>query len=886
MQPALLGVRQGILKSPWRRWAQNFYQHGTSRLCYVSRRYATSFDFIYPTNSRRNVRAATEEVTSEDQEDVSFSDALKKGIAQPSSEERKPRRVEIQQRLSDYPPPGSALYGKWQSMSLDEERLLLEADINVSNPRLVRQIDQPENKTDFELWSCLLEFAHRRMGRDGVMMIWQTIYKRRDLCQVEGLLQQAFWKTILNAALSSDGFLREVVTYAEWLNDTHDAQWPELYSTVMSYMVQHGDKSDIVRWHVTLAPSFGPNEAEFVDLLIKFITNWRPHVQVALQTLYRYSVHRNLYDIFIPHLYSEGYAKLAIEWRKVFGFVNDNPHSLAARPFLRYLGAYYPAIKLTKEELKVAGLVLRKDDEPWSEPPQTAINGQNLSYLINRVHGEAFGIQEKPYNDKLGAKWFASSWVPLDFAINVIYTMGIQGIGPLSLQSIALREGNAQGVLSRLDQLAQLKIRLPHSNYAKAIRHYAVTGDDEALQELLHCDIHPDIFDDEAAQHELQSSCLRVGDWKTYRLILATSLAVLSNSVSASNDKFLELCVHQGNGEAALKVLEEMSSQTLDLRPMTSHILSSFIIRNLSPHANPLDLFPQAKLPDPRRHVNLHISLCRQLAATRFPPAVEVWQTLLHRVAREHRLSEMERLSLYILQLFSDYATSDQPMWISHTADVPQLFRSESPFPNFQKIPRDLPIRHDKHPLRQIFDQNLQNDIVRWGFAYERYNFDTEAAAAAVVKSALAKDEMMEADDNPITPPPARPKHPTLNDDLRTPADFHFARGIRLLAMLRDRGLFVVTSTVRASATQRLVDLYRGEGRTDYEWVGGNAAKRTRRRKNRLSLAEAKRLCDEAWGTGAIVPSLFKLNGLLNMTERRDALGKLEQRLDMLRKRT
>lgn len=874
MQPALLGVRQGTSKLSHRDWSQYLYRHGALRLCHESRRYVSSLTLTSPLTLRRRVRGALEEAASEDQ-DLSFSEALKQGIAQSLSRERTISRTETEQPPVDYPPPGSAIYGKWQTLSLDQERLYFEADINVSNPRLVRQVDQPGNETDFELWSCLLEFAHRRMGRDGVIMIWQSVYKRRNLYQVEGTLPQAFWRTILNTAVSSDGFLREVVTYAEWLYKTHDAQWPGLYSTVVSYMLRNGDRIDIVRWHVTLTPSFGPNEAEFVDLMKTFITDWRPRVQLALQTLYRYSAHRNLYDFFIPYLYNEGYAKLAMRWRKVFGFVNDNPRSLAARPFLRYVGAYYPRTKLTQDEAHVAALVINKNKEPSFEPPRPAIRGQNLSYLINRVHGETFGIQEKPYNDKLGAKWFASSWVPLDFAINVIHTMGIQAIGPLSLQSIALREGSAQRVLQRLDQLRQLNIRLPHSNYVKAIQHHAAAGNDKDLQELIHCDIHPDIFDDEVAQHELLSGCLRVGDWKTYRLVLKTNLAVLSGSVATSNDSVLELCVRQGNDEMVLKVLKEMSSHKLEPRPMTSHVLSSFILRNLSPFVTATSKFPLRTTPFSRRRVDVQISLCRQLAATRFPPAVEVWQTLLLRIGREQRLLELERLSLYILQLFSDYATSDEPMWIAHMADIPHHLRFESPYPNFQRIPRDLPLVHDKHPLRQIFDPYLQNSIVRWGFTYNRYDSGTEAAAAAVLASSVAKDESQVDNSAPSS-------KPTPND-LYTPADFHFARGIRLLAMLRDRGLYVQGNKVRSQVTRRLVELYRGEGRTDYEWVGGRRTLSTRRRLNRLSLAEAKRLCDAAWGIGEIVPSLFELNQIIELAERADALERMKKRIETVR---
>ncbi|KAI3400213.1 hypothetical protein diail_4098 [Diaporthe ilicicola] len=852
MPRALFSTRQshqGISKVIWAlRWIpEGFYDHEDTRAGFALVRRASSLAFSSPAYSQfqasaKKARKAADVIAVENHVDVpeneatSFSRNLKEAIAETVSRKRalsgsKPINV-------DYPSPGSHLYGKWRSLSLDHERLLIESDINRSDSQIVRLIDQPGNESDIELWSCLLEFCHRWMGRDGVIMIWQAVSKRRNLHQLDGALPQAFWRVILNAAVTSDSFLREVVIYGEWLVDTHGASWPQLYTTVMSFMIANRPKAEVLRWHIILSPSFGPGEVEFVDMLKKFITDPNPKIQETLQTLYAWSTFRKLYDILIPHLYDKGHANLAIRWRKLLVGHGDSPASLAARPFLRYLGAYFAQISLSEEELSIAGLVPQSRSGSKFGTiglrPETAINGQNLSYLVNRVHGETFGIREKPYNDKLGSKWFASTWVPLDFAISVVYTMGIHSIGPLSLQSIALREGGAQGVLHRLDQLHQLNIQLPETNYVAAIRHYATVGDNDALQELLHCDIHPDIFDDEVAQQQLLKSCLGAEDWETYQLVLKTRLAVVSHAVYASSDKVLQSCARQGNGAMAVALLQGMCSRNLQPAPMTSHMLSSFVLQNLSPHAEERHL---------RQHVDLQVSLCRQLSTTRFPPAVEAWQTLLYRLGREQRLVDLERLSLDILRLFVNYTKSDKPMWISHMADIPQILRFESPYPHFQKLPRDLPLNHIGHPLSQIFDKKLQASIVRWGFSHTNYSYESEASAVAV----------LHGEDNEAT----------------DPADFHFARGIRLLAMLRAYGLNTRPMTVRKQAVRRLVDLYRGGGSASYEWVGGNPRLRRRRSINSLSLSEAKKLCDAAWGK-EVVPSLPELMTALEQAMRVD----------------
>lgn len=869
MPRVLLSTRQshqGISKFIWnlRGNLRGFFQHDPTRVAFAFVRRASSLAYPSPAYpqfpaSAKKASKAAEVIAVEDNAGVpedevtSFSQDLKEGIAETIS--RKHTLPASESTTVQYPSPGSHLYGKWQSLSLDHERLLIESDINVSDSRLVRLIDQPGNESDIQLWSCLLEFCHRWMGRDGVVMIWQAVSKRRNLHQVDGALAQAFWGAIISAAVTSDTFLREVIAYGEWLLEIHGTPWPQLYTTVMSYMLPNRPRAEVLRWHMILSPSFGPGEVDFVDILKKFITDPEPKMQETLQLLYSWSTHRKLYDILVPYLYDKGHAHLAIQWRRLLVVHGDSPASLAARPFLRYLGAYYPQRQLSEEELSVAGLVLqgqggsRDRTISHSLHAEAAINGQNLSYLVNRVHGETFGIREKPYNDKLGSKWFASTWVPLDFAISVVYTMGINAIGPLSLQSIALREGNAQGVLQRMDQLHQLNIQLPDTNYVAAIRHYATVGDNEALQELLHCDIHPDIFDDEVAQKQLLNHCLNAEQWGTYQLLLKTRLAVTSHSVAASSDKILQSCARQGNGPMTLTLLQGLCSRNLQPAPMTSHMLSSFVLQNLSPHA---------EVRNARQHVDLQVSLCRQLSTTRFPPAVEAWQTLLYRLGREQRLVDLERLSFDILRLFVDYTESDTPMWISHMADVPQILRSESPYQHFQKLPRDLSLSHDGHPLRQIFDTKLQEAIVRWGFTHTNYSKEAEASAYAT----------LHGDDG----------------ESKEPADFHFARGIRLLATLRDQGLRIPHMTVRKQAVIRLRDLYRGGGDARYEWIGGNPRLKMRRARNQLSLSQAKKLCDLAWGR-EVVPSLPELMSVLENAMRDDKMNEAQARMNVLEDR-
>lgn len=867
MRRALLGVRQSqheIICLLRQGCLENTYQHSSTTSHHGKIRHASDFAFTSRASLRRQASAAANEVTTGELGDevISFSEGLKEGISKALAKHYEAAKTGPM--LSDYPPPGSKLYGKWQSLSVNYERLLQETDVNVSDNSIEKLVDQPENANDLELWSCLLHFLHRRMGSDGVLLLWQAIVKRRKLYQVDGPLAHAFWGLIIRTAVTNQTFLLEVYGYANWMVDAHQVRWPALYSTIICHMLEYANKDDLLRWHILLMPSFGPNEAEFSDLMRLFIANPNEHVQRKLEALYSFSTHRKLYDILIPFLYDKGHARLAMSWRKIFCLFNDTPVSSAARPLLRFVASYYSQTSLTDSERRVADLEL--DGEVAALQQQNlSITGHKLSYLINRVHGETFGIKEKPYNDRVGAKWFASSWVGLDFAINVVYMMGMKGIGPQSLQSIALREGTAQGVLHRMDQLQQLNISLPDTTYVRAIRHYAMCDDSNSLMELLHSDIHPDTYDDERVLEDVLASCVQARDWDAYRLILKTRMAVMSSYAAEAHDRTLEACVRHGNGPLALRLLREMSAHRISLSPTTSHLVQSFILHNFSRHAK-----PHGNNKESKEQLNLRISLSRQLARSRFPPAVEIWQTLLYRLGHEKRLADLEKLALFIIQLFSDNAASDQPMWISHMADVPKLLHAESPFAHFQKLPRDLSIQHPKHPLRQIFDNKLQGSIIRWGFMYTHYGPEAEAAAASAVIAPSAIPNRPLYSMSSMTPQ-GNARHPVL---------FHYARGIRLLAMLRDRGLVVPKTYVRKQIILLLVRLYRGGGRGDYKWVGGNRHLSQLRRLTRLSLTEAKKLCDEAWGgkDGDIGLDMLQLTSAIEAAEHRDRVLEMLKR--------
>lgn len=710
-----------------------------------------------------------------------------------------------------------ARHGKWQRLATQYEELKRESDLSgeTGTPRLV---DDPANANDIELWNVLLNFRYRRDGYEGVSAILQALQARRVLWEVNGPSAAAFWSTILAEAVHHEDALMSVWDYAEWLYEAYAVRWPKLHESVLTSFIKRKLPREAIQWHIRLSPSFALDAQEFTHLVQRFVADPDPDIQDILWGLYQTSNHRQLYDSIVPRLYSEGHLSLARTWRFRLTLFGDNPESFAARPFLRFMAGYFPRVVMEPRETLAAGVIQQAGGIHRERLAQVEGVG-GYRQMINRIHGQTFGIKEKTYNDTLGARWFASSWISLDLALDVVRFLGLDRIGPLSLQSIALREGHPDRILERLDQLEQSGISTGDSSYAKAIRHFATMDDHETLMDLLHSDLHPDVFEDADMQKDILRLAMRTGDWQPYRLVLSVKLAVALDDLALESNQLAVEALETGDKQLAIRMLDDMHKRGAQILPSTSDAISIRIISSLSA----LTLVDNAELSQ-------YVALCRLVMASRFPLATQALQTLLFSLGKRYRLDELERISLEVLQRYSAVRNSTRPTLNVHRFDVPELLNEEQSYGSFQMIPRELNLRHDMHPIQRIFDRDLQHNIIHWSFT------------ARHVAQCL----------------------PNSATDPLQPIDFSFARGIRLLAILRDNG--VVFDSEDVKQLRRVVELHlatllggaQGKPSDAPRWI------------SRLSVEHAKALCDQAWGT-ELLPPLRQLKEHVDAVARRTA---------------
>ncbi|OTA67665.1 hypothetical protein K449DRAFT_388450 [Hypoxylon sp. EC38] len=695
-------------------------------------------------------------------------------------------------------------FKKWRALLTDPSRLAVESDFDRRGPSktwpYLLLVDRFENRKDLTLWSCLLDYQKRVNGDAGVQTVWRGFWGRKTLYDVQSPLARVFWHTILEAALrlKDDKFLENIWVYSEWMYDRHGVKWPQLYSTVLSHFLQTHQHQYVLQWQLRLTPNFYPGAVEFSSMIKQFADN--RELYRTLESLYIANPDHQLYDTLIPYLYDLGASQLAIKWRRVCVRHDDVPLApVPVRPFLRFFQGYFPHESLLPEESAAISDSSYKSAED-AEPIEISRE------FVNRVHGGTFGIRVKNYDDKLGAKWLASSWVSLDIGISAISALGIEQIGPLSLQSIALREGTSEGVLNRTEQLRSQGITIKDSNYLRLVLYLAKVKDDELLLDLLNSDFHPDVFDDYELQTRLIISTAKSEDWTTQRLMLVARLVTIERTAREAANYLASVHILRKDRQGLTSLLDDMRSMEITLnQEQTSLIFDSFVNEAKSTFLSPDSL-------------HFYLSICRQLMSMEIPVPVRCWRKSLFCLARQNRMDDLEKLCVELVDRFTSYQFSRPGFVPVHPEDIPEPMRKPlSGVDNLLGvyIPLDLPTETPLHPLRQIFDNKLLRTIVRYSF-HSSVDESTRKIPALQINSQRYKA-------------------------------YNGSRVVRLLRTLRDRGLFLHRERLATYVKLRLVTLY-GPGYPTKRIL------QAARASNSLTLPAMKALLDNAWGEEFLPP--------------------------------
>ncbi|VUC38281.1 unnamed protein product [Clonostachys rosea] len=628
---------------------------------------------------------------------------------------------------------------------------------------------------DLANWKSAFQSVRTEHGQDGVWECFELLLQQNQLHQLLEPDAEDLRDDIIKAAVVDDKRIGKIIEVDRKLSVFGYSGWPDLYVKTMYFLVKELDAQRTMAWHHRLLEIDPPGPDEIAGLFSSLVQlpYWR--IQGCLEKLYVSALERQLYDFIIPALFDAGQLKLARRWRKLFIREKDFPLSSRSRPFLRFLVRCYPEVELTEEELFITSRPL--SSKTLDEPP-IKVNATTFQPALRR--------------DGLVAKWFASTWVSMEFAINLAYRLGIETVGARSLQALTLRESTSELVLVRLQHLQRLGIKVSSQVYCHALTYFARTGNDPLLNNLATCDIHPDEFDNPKKRKTLQEYAAQQGDVERVALLRAVEMAIENQPSHHKLNHILRRVLHGRHLGKAKIVLDRMNALQVSITEDNAQRLLDRVFWGLGKHPQQWSLRVSNNAEQRLDLLDRAIRITRQLRFHNIPIPIEHWKILFYNLGRTGRFDELEQLMLEFVQLFRPPTPRLIPIW-DHLPDS----SGEK-----QYIPSQFSFTRRRHPIQEVFDGPMQRSILRWGF------------------------------DDAIRRSPDR----SLFERTR-PSDFDIACGVRMLASLRDQGVLVEEGMILSQIPLRISKA-----------IAAGKTHRSRDSKE-LSHDHLRELFEEAWGS-------------------------------------
>lgn len=626
-------------------------------------------------------------------------------------------------------------------------------------------LDRNGYKEDLNLWVFLLEYRKRIHGSRGVLTFWHAIQTRNFHLPTKGVMAEKLWPNFLVLGFQDHTVLEEVCGYADRMAEETGERWSRLYVCIIQHFLTTGQRRNALRWHDRLFKLHPPGAKHFADMCRQVAFDGGD--MEALRTIYQRNMHRSAYSRLVPLLCQRENFEDALSWHLFLLNNGDLPSSSKmVEPLVHFLAIYDRpnALKVTKS-LVDAGVSFASSISNELED-NTKISRE----IMNLVHGKTFKVSVKSYNDGLGARWFATRWLSLDVALNAVHALGIQEIGPLSLQAIALRDPDAKVVVHRINQLKDLGISTGSSLFSRAVEHFAKHQKYDLLESLLSSDQHPEALEDGNLQESLLETYSRAKDWTQYRRTLAIRSLVSTSPKAEKNNIVLRYLVTEGSSTAVMDMLADMQ---IAGTPVTSKSIAHIIRCTLRPRRYGHRPVTQKEMwnkgtDSGGNDLNAVIAILNRIMQSgSFVPILH-WREILRRLGMSGRFDDLQKLCLGLAACYGPGAPSP--------ASPPRRFQ----------VPAQVPTTHHLHPLRMLFNIPLQKAIIEWGFIHnlKHRNLDLEDLRRGTIPG------------------------------IRTNADPVVTSGITLLKQLSQQGVYIDGKAVRSAIFNRLITYY-GPGRSN-----------------------------------------------------------------------
>lgn len=586
----------------------------------------------------------------------------------------------------------------WGSHLTTFEQYQYQSDLSQPSIKGPRLLDEPAFNTDWDLWLELIIFQRRQRNIDKVRALYHETTVR-DLCiPTIGAIADELWSLFLYLGWETRTVWEVLIPYARRLQERTGGSWQPLYAKILTRILKSAPQ-DASLWHTRLRDTFKPSSADMKAIFRNGVSS-EATLQVFKRMYLDFS-YRDLYSTVIPQLCRDGNYKRALQWHHMMITASDIPSSTEiAKPLSHHL-----AIHGTSDELILMTKSMASADVPVPAWPASVyqslpIKKATISELFNRQLGVAHNISPKALSDEFCARLFATPVFPVNTLIKAIHMLGVDTLGPTSLRELVSRElksrtnSSSRPISQCLDKLKETGISIDDSIFCTVIGNLAVQGDERLLEEVISCDMCPDAFEDRDLQESLLAKYYAHHD----HLQISRTLAILTAKCKPENlqstlmNLILRSALKRKDKQKIHQQLDMMQEKMVPLCARSVRVLRRGL---LSPRAVSEPPASKDELP---RVVAIYQGILRAGGDVQF----NQWREILLRLGMTGLLSELEKLSLWLAEWYSNP---------SFRASESSLFQ-----PTSEQVLEDLPARNPRHPLRVIFSDFAQQAIVAWSF--------------------------------------------------------------------------------------------------------------------------------------------------------------------------
>lgn len=580
----------------------------------------------------------------------------------------------------------------------DVKALDFESSVTSLEGQDTRLVGQAKYQFDFGLWSILLQYRMRVYGDEGIKTIWKFLSRRDRIRSLPSQwpMEDSLWNVFVSLGLRDHEYLERISDHAKRIWRERKLRRPSLYVEVIGGLLKSENSAPAPIFSPKMHPGVVITSDELSELFFEASKSADPKVWEHFWPICDSVPNHKIYSPVVPRLCEQGRIIEAMAIHSHLIRRHDCPSTFEAiEPLVRHIAQNDLSMSAFLRPLEVADVSFSGRVQKIYESVQASSFGK-ICEDIDLATSRTFGVKRSKFSDAFAARFFATKSFSFEFALNGLYMLGLEELGPLSLREITLKAGSGTLIRQRLEKLDDLRIDTGGSAYSRVIRKLAREQEDALLMDVVHCDQHPDVFEDQKVQLQLLNVYHHAKDWGQANRTLAI-LDIWGRSSWHAPNNLLRGALMRQDWPAATRIATQLHQDHTYITKANIILMYQCILR---PRRSTTRVsVKRCGFHDLTYLITLWQNCLK--SGTYIPP--DVWREPLRRLGMMGKWTDLEKTCLW---LCSFYAPPE-------AASAKDCFSA-----NLTILPTNSPggTRGHHSFLSEIFCPAFQSAIVQWGF--------------------------------------------------------------------------------------------------------------------------------------------------------------------------